>query len=91
MELLIWAVVGIGSLASLVCLVWVTLKVLEQHGVLWAIAGFCCCQIGIYIWGWFAWRDSEKFPVMIVWTLASILGAVGRIMAEQQGMIAPQY
>lgn len=67
----------IGAVASLGCWIFVLIKMFPAKGPLHGILAILC---GLYafIWGW---QNSSKYEnmrnVMIVWTVAIVLSAIG--------------
>ncbi len=61
------------ALTSFICAVIVAIGVAEENGVLLALLGFFCCQIGLFAWGWVFWRSETKWYVMPIWTLVNIV------------------
>lgn len=69
------------GLVSLGCLIFVLTKLFPAKGPGWGIFGIIC---GIYtfIWGWQNANNYENMRnVMIVWTVAIVLGIIFNMMA----------
>ena len=76
MEILMLGLVILSLIINIVCAVIVALGINEKHGIIWALLGFFCCGIGVYIWGWIAWQSPYKLPVMGAWTVGIILSMI---------------
>ncbi len=71
------------SIVSLICLIYVVIKMFSEKGALHGILGLIC---GLYalIWGWQNADRLDMRNVMMAWTAAIILGIVVGAIAPPQ-------
>ncbi len=64
---------SIISIAALVCLILVVIKLFQKEGVGLGILGIFC---GIYtfVWGWINHKEQKLTTVMIIWSAVFVLG-----------------
>ncbi|MBX3729573.1 MAG: hypothetical protein KF858_10350 [Candidatus Sumerlaeia bacterium] len=86
MELILGLLSIAVGLGSLVCCIIVTIGLWQDKGPLWAILGFCCCQLIVFIYGWAYWVSDKKMPVMIIWTLMILISIAIQVGAMMMGI-----
>lgn len=74
----------ISGLVSFGCLLYVAFQMLEAEGALKALFGVLCCQIYVYLWGWFKLEPRVKFMTMGIWTVAIIISAIAASITRQE-------
>lgn len=68
----------LSGLGSLVCFVWVLIKLFANKGPLHGLLGLVCA-IYAFFWGWVNVSEQNITPVMIVWTLSIVGGMVAQV------------
>jgi len=76
---------AVGGIISLVCFILVLVQMFIAGDILEGIFGLICCQLYVFIWGWWKWDAPMRGNVMIIWTVGIVLSIIG------QGMLGPQY
>lgn len=76
-----------AGLVSLVCWIMVLIKMFPAEGALKGVLAIIC---GLYafIWGWMNATRFNLKTIMLIWTVAIIIGVVANMMAG--GMAAMQ-
>ena len=76
-----------ASLVSIVCWIMVLIKMFPAEGALKGVLAIIC---GLYafIWGWMNATRFNLKTIMLIWTVAIIIGVVANMMAG--GMAAMQ-
>lgn len=80
-----------SALVNLVCIIIVVIALASEKGALHAFFGFCCCQIYAFFWGWLAWKSDYKMIVMLLWTIAVVVGGLCGYKLEEMGLISSDY
>jgi hypothetical protein len=65
----------VGWVATLVCWILILIKIFQNQGVLWGILGILC-GIVAFVLGWMNYKKWGVSTIMIIWTVAIILGAL---------------
>lgn len=77
------------GVASLVCFVMTLVKIFsdkEKNGVLHGILGIVTCGLWAFIWGWVnAGRYSHQ-KIMVIWTIAVIVGVICNFVFAAQAI-----
>lgn len=79
----------LGSIAALVCWILVLIKVFQKQGVLWGILGILC-GIVAFVLGWMNHKNWGITTIMIVWTVAILVGAIfygASVSSLMQGLL----
>ena len=66
----------IASLASLICWIIVLISMFKADKILPAILGIIC-PLWAFIWGWMNRNSIPQKNIMLYWTVAIIIGAIG--------------
>ena len=76
-----------ASIVSIVCWIMVLIKMFPAEGALKGVLAIIC---GLYafIWGWMNATRFNLKTIMLIWTVAIIIGVVANMMAG--GMAAMQ-
>lgn len=76
-----------ASIVSIVCWIMVLIKMFPAEGALKGVLAIIC---GLYafIWGWMNATRFNLKTIMLIWTVAIIIGVVANLMAG--GMAAMQ-
>ena|SRR5262249_15587453 len=87
---LAYALSGISSLGSLVCLILVLVKMFQRGettlGVVFIVLTFCC-GIGVlatFIYGWIKSTPWGIQNIMLIWTGCIVLGIISGVMNPAQ-------
>ena len=71
----------VGGLGSLICLILVLIKMFKtEQSPVQGIIGIVTCGIWAFIWGWINASKHGIKNIMLLWTGAWILSAVGSAM-----------
>jgi hypothetical protein len=79
MEVVLGLLAGAASIASIVCLIMVVIKLFQDKGVGWGIFGIFC-SIYTFIWGWQNYARFDLKNVMIIWTAAFVTSIIVRVL-----------
>ena len=79
--ILVIAAIGTG-LASLYCLIVVTIKLYQEKGLLSALFGFLCCALYPYFWGWMNSGRLRLTDLMIFWSVMTVLNIIMQITSQ---------
>ena len=80
MEFIVITLAVIAGIASLVCFIWVLIKLFQEKGVLHGILGLIC-SIYTFIWGWMNADRLGIRNVMIIWSVAIVIGILLNVAA----------
>jgi hypothetical protein len=67
---------GIGSIASIICWIMVLIQLFQKEGTGLGILGIFC-NIYTYIWGWIKSKELGLKNLMLGWTAAIIVSMIG--------------
>ena len=70
----------LAGLASLICFIIVLIKLFQEKGALHGILGILCA-LYTFIWGWMHATRLNIKNVMLIWTIAAIIGGVANGIA----------
>ena len=73
------------NIAVLVCFIMTLVQMFTKAGPLHGILGIISCGIWAFIWGWMNTARTGQKNIMIIWTIAWILGT---IIGWRAGMFA---
>jgi len=78
-----YALLAIGGIGSLVCLVMVLIPLFKKEGTGLGILGIFC-SIYTYIWGWINAKQFNLKNIMFAWTACIILSIIGNSLLAKQ-------
>ena len=80
----------VAGLASLACFIMVLVKMFKtQESPVMGIIGIVTCGIWAFIWGWMNAGKLGIKNIMLIWTVAIVVGAIGNGMAMASAIQNP--
>lgn len=69
----------VGGLGSMACWIMILIKMFQNDKPLIGILGILC-PLWAFIWGWMNSTKHNLKKIMLIWTGAIVIGAIGNVL-----------